>query len=529
MNNKVYEIITERIIKKMEQGIVPWRKPWSGSANSGAYNVVSKQPYSLINQLLLNHDSGYLTFKQVKQLKGTVNKGAKSEIVVFWKQYNTGEVLKDKNGNDLLTRNGEKQYKTIPLLRYYNVFWVGDTSLADKYLNDEKRPKPVEPLAEAEKVISNYLKHNTELKIKRDKPSDEAYYTPTGDYIVLPCLAQYRNPNEFYSTAFHEMTHSTGAKHRLDRLNMQAHFGNEEYSKEELVAEIGSAYLMSYCGIETDDTFKNSIGYLQSWIRALKNDPKMIVFASAQSEKAVNYILEGIEDYEGDTAPLLPSLVYPNIKPVLLKPKKPRVSEPVKKLAKAILEGVGDNYQGTHDDGTPSEKIEAIVDDLNHGGTYTLQELQDCIVAHGGDIYYQLYQRVNIYLKSAEKVKAWEEVNRKPKPRKPRKPKLENINKLAQDVFKEWQDMDWQDYGDKNELMDDIIHDLENNAIYSIQLLKNSIEELDENIELSKERKWKYDDYKRELKETESLLKRVERFVKNYKAVQDYYYPTTLC
>ena len=126
-----------------------------------------------------------------------------------------------------------------------------------------------------------------------EKVTDKAFYSPSLDYIQVPCKEQYQHIEEFYSTLFHEMTHSTGHKTRLDRLeeSNKAHFGSENYSKEELVAEIGSATLINKLGIGTNKSFNNSTAYIQSWLRVLKNDKKFIISASSRAEKAVKYIL----------------------------------------------------------------------------------------------------------------------------------------------------------------------------------------------------------------------------------------------
>lgn len=142
----VYEMVTERIIAELEKGVIPWEKPWTG-VRSGAYNRVSKRPYSLLNQMLLKHTGEYATYKQWQDLGGQVKKGEKSEIVVFWKIFETEETNKD---------TGEKETKKIPLLRYYNVFHIsqveGVEPLKPEQLNDE-----VEPIEEADKIITDYI------------------------------------------------------------------------------------------------------------------------------------------------------------------------------------------------------------------------------------------------------------------------------------------------------------------------------------------------------------------------------------
>lgn len=278
MSKSVYEMVTERIISELEKGIIPWQKPWTGIA-SGAFNRISKKPYSLLNQMLLKHTGEYATFKQWSDLGGTIRKGEKSEIVVFWKI----QAVEEEN------EDGEKITKQIPLLRYYNVFHISQVD-GVKPLEISK-PNTVEPIEQAEQIFNTYL---TREGIKLEQiTSNEAFYSPSRDLIHLPERQQFQSIAEYYSTAFHEATHSTGHKSRLDRLQTgaTAAFGSETYSKEELVAEIGSASILNLLGIETDHSFRNSAAYIQSWLQVLRNDVRFIVSASSKAEKAVNYIL----------------------------------------------------------------------------------------------------------------------------------------------------------------------------------------------------------------------------------------------
>ena len=277
MSKSVYEMVTDRIIEQLEQGCIPWQRPWTG-VQSDAYNIVSKRPYSLLNQMLLKYAGSYGTFKQWQELGGHIRKGEHSEIVVFWKIQPIEEIKED----------GTKTIKQIPLLRYYNVFHI---SQVDGVEVKEKPIVYIEPIEEAERIKEEY-KAREHIEIK-EIVSNKAFYSPSGDYIQVPCKEQYTNIEEFYSTLFHEMVHSTGHKTRLDRLETgsNAHFGSETYSKEELTAELGSASLLNMLGIETPKTFRNSSAYIQSWLHVLRNDCKFIVSASSKAEKAVNYIL----------------------------------------------------------------------------------------------------------------------------------------------------------------------------------------------------------------------------------------------
>lgn len=280
MGKSVYEMVTERIISQLENGIIPWEKPWSG-IQSGAYNRISKKPYSLLNQMLLNHEGEYATFKQWTDIGGHVRKGAKSEIVVFWKIQPVEEILED----------GTKEVKQIPLLRYFNVFHISQVDGVEPLSKDELND--IEPIEKAESILHDYW--NREGIEIEHIASDNAYYSPSRDLIHLPLMEQFKDANEYYSTAFHESVHSTMKETRCnraeDRKGKLVAFGSNEYSKEELVAEIGSANLMNILGIESDKSFRNSTAYIQGWLSKLRNDVKFIVSASGKAEKAVKYIL----------------------------------------------------------------------------------------------------------------------------------------------------------------------------------------------------------------------------------------------
>lgn len=285
MKNNVYQIITDRILEQLSKGVIPWRKPWTGG-HDGAYSYTTGKAYSVLNQMLLAHADAYLTFNQIKSLGGKVKKGAKSEIVTFWKML----PVEDTN------KEGEKVTKVIPFLRYYPVFWIGDTEGIDR-----KDIKPVthDPIEEAENIVNKYMTSANHPTLENTATSDKAYYSPISDKVVVPTMEQFQEIAEYYSTLFHELTHSTGHTSRLNRLTATAHFGNEEYSKEELVAEIGAATLVNMAGIETKDSFNNSAAYIQGWSKALKDNVKMIVEASSKAAKAVDYIL-GDDNKEND-------------------------------------------------------------------------------------------------------------------------------------------------------------------------------------------------------------------------------------
>lgn len=284
----LYDEITTRIIDQLEQGIIPWKKPWSGR-RSGAISYATGRPYSLLNQMLLAKPGEYATFNQIKAAGGKVNKGAHAKFVVFWKVVprercdSSGQPIRDADGNPVVDG--------LPVLRYFQVFHVLDdcTGLEPKWDNAE--PSTAAPDDAAESVFSAYI--DRESISLRKEISDEAYYSPSRDLIYLPLLEQFDTVAEYYGTAFHEAVHSTGHHTRLNRFEANsaaAAFGSESYSKEELVAEIGSACILHELGMETPQTFRNSAAYVQSWLRALKNDKRLIVSAATRAEKAVNLI-----------------------------------------------------------------------------------------------------------------------------------------------------------------------------------------------------------------------------------------------
>lgn len=274
----VYSMVTDRIIAQLEQGYIPWRKPWA-SCLDGAFNRLSRKPYSILNQMLLMHDGEYATMRQWNEVGGRVRQGSKSEIIVFWK-------LQDRQE---LNEDGELVMKQTPVLRYYNVFHI---SQVDNVLPlGRTRDYETKPIEKAEVILKDYIKReHITLSVGE---SDRAFYCPSDDSISLPKITQFEKAEEFYSTAYHEAGHSTLKASRCNREadNQTAYFGNENYSKEELIAEITSASILHSIGIETSDTFMNSTAYIQNWLKVLKGDKRLIVQASSKAEKATKYIL----------------------------------------------------------------------------------------------------------------------------------------------------------------------------------------------------------------------------------------------
>lgn len=280
MSKKVYELITQKIIEKLEKGVIPWKQPFS---NYRAVNWRTQRPYRGINVLLLEPGE-YATFKQIKESGGKVKKGEKSHIVVFWR------LLEKEKTND----EGETEITKIPLLRYYRVFEINTQceGLKSKRKIIEHEHDPIQ---EAEEILSNF----EDCPRITNRPVG-AWYKPKIDLVNVPDKKEFISIHEYYSTLFHELIHSTGHESRLNRdgvVNVNK-FGSEDYSKEELVAEIGASMLCGVAGIE-NETIDNSASYIQSWLRMLKNDHTLIVKASQQAQKACDYILHG-KKYESE-------------------------------------------------------------------------------------------------------------------------------------------------------------------------------------------------------------------------------------
>jgi len=285
-NSDVYKKVTDQIIKRMQEGKFSWKRPWSSIGVP--MNYVTKKGYRGINAFITSFadfkSPFWLTMKQANKLGGKVIKGEKATTVVYWK------ILNIERENKV---TGENETKRIPLLRYYNIFNAEQIEGVEfKEIEGNENIGTVETLEE--------IFNNMPNKPVQKEGGDRAYYNPTLDYIKLPVKKAFDSTEKYYSTLAHELVHSTGHTDRLNRATVMSgtFFENHDYSFEELIAEIGASFLSAIGGINNEDTEKNSVAYLQSWIRALQNDSKLIFKASTQAQKAVDYILGKLEDEE---------------------------------------------------------------------------------------------------------------------------------------------------------------------------------------------------------------------------------------
>lgn len=279
MAKTVYDIVTEKVLQAFQGNTIPWQKPWKQGGMKPC-NAVSGREYSGGNYFLLSmlpfKTPAFMTLKQMTAEKATVKKGEEKNYfpVFFW--------------NILEKKDAKGKIQKIPMLRY---FLVWNIEQIDGYELPEKF-QPIkhfdnEPIVEAQNIIDAF-NNKPNMIIKG---SNRAYYSPTNDTIVLPELNQFEDKQNYYAVAFHELAHSTGHSNRLNRkeVNEPITFGSHDYSLEELVAELTSAFLCAELGL--DNTSDNSTAYIKGWFSKLKNDPKLFWTASGRAQKACDYIL----------------------------------------------------------------------------------------------------------------------------------------------------------------------------------------------------------------------------------------------
>jgi antirestriction protein ArdC len=284
----IYQEVTNTIISELEQGAAPWVKPWkSGSCAGGAmpYNASSGKRYRGVNiPLLMGVSSVYgspafVTFKQALDLGGHVRKGERGTTVVFWKFLKAAAPAGETSTAD------DGDAKLIPMARAYTVFNVAQCDGLQLPAIDA--PKPINPdarSAELEAAIAN-----TGARITHGHQG--AFYTSAGDAIGLPNFEQFRDASNYYATAFHELAHWTGHESRLAR-KLGNRFGSEAYAAEELIAELSAAFLCADRGVTGE---LRHAGYLDSWLKVLRNDKRAIFTAASKAQQAADYLTQAME------------------------------------------------------------------------------------------------------------------------------------------------------------------------------------------------------------------------------------------
>jgi antirestriction protein ArdC len=270
-----YEVITNRILALLEQGTVPWHRPWDSTMGMPR-NLFSQRSYKGINVWLLTA-MGYAspfwaTFHQVKAAGGSVRKGAHGVPVVFWKVYN----YEDPETGEAEKRFVLRQYTVFNAAQLDGVALPAITVLAHRFTPIERCAQLLDAMPQRPAIMHGHQR---------------AYYTPATDTLHLPSPACFQSLETYYATVWHELVHSTGHRARLNRstLTDRCLFGDPTYAQEELVAEMGAAYLCGVCGI-ANATIENSAAYLQSWMAVLRHDATLLVHAAAQAQRAADYI-----------------------------------------------------------------------------------------------------------------------------------------------------------------------------------------------------------------------------------------------
>lgn len=288
MATDVYTIVTDRIIQLLEQGICPWRSPYRYGLPR---NIVSKQCYNGINSILLagmgmyrQYKSHYwLTYNQAGNFGGKVRKGEHGCPIIYFnmRDYDTG--AQDENGDPVIDK--------VPFIRYYTVFNLDQCENID--LDKAGVNVSNDAIVDAEQVIANMPNRPKMVSTNQSV----AFYRRSDDTLNLPDINNFVSSDAYYSTAFHELVHSTGHESRLDRKSLRDLMSMEErdraYSKEELIAELGSSMLSAHCNILDEHILENNAAYCASWIKHLKekDNKKLLVQAGAAAQKAINYIL----------------------------------------------------------------------------------------------------------------------------------------------------------------------------------------------------------------------------------------------
>lgn len=283
---KIYQIVTDRIVSALEEGTVPWQRPWH--VEGGVHkNLKTKTAYRGINQFLLDMtamSAGYtapywLSLKQAGEMGGKVKKDSESTLVIF----NKPMVWEDEKDLD---ENGKPKKKTYWLLRYYRVFNIEQIEGIDpKKIPAKPEHEEFTPIERGDKLLAGI---RNAAKVRHG--GDHASYSPLLDVINLPNPEQFTSPESYYTTRYHETIHSTGHKDRTGRIKDWAGFGSDPYAKEELVAEMGAAMLGALTGVDTAASQKNTKAYIQSWMRRFKDEPELLIKAGAQAQRACDYI-----------------------------------------------------------------------------------------------------------------------------------------------------------------------------------------------------------------------------------------------
>lgn len=281
----VYARVTNAILTDLEKGVRPWLQPWNAEHAAGPITRPLRaggQPYKGINVLMLWTSAVtqsfsapiWMTFNQAKELNGNVRKGSKGSLVVYADHITRMEPVED----------GEEQERDIYFMKGYTVFNVEQIAGLPPQFYAAQAPRldPSQRIHAADRFFANAgadIRHG----------GNQAYYAAGSDYVQMPPFVSFRDAESYCATLAHEMTHWTGHASRLNRDSGRSGFGDEGYAREELVAEIGAAFLCCDLGI-TPEPRDDHAAYLHHWLRLLKNDKRAIFQAAARAQRAVDFL-----------------------------------------------------------------------------------------------------------------------------------------------------------------------------------------------------------------------------------------------
>ena len=281
--NSIYEQVTNAIINQLEQGIVPWCKPWV--CNGQILSYATGRLYSLLNRMLLAEPGEYASFLEVQKAGGRIRKGAKASRIYFCKPL-VKELEVEKDG--VIT----KEEKITFIFKAYCVFHISSTDLEPRWQREQKQESENGRNEEAEKIVLDYT--NREKINLIHKADDIAFFSPSKNMVQLPPINMFKSSNSYYETLFHELGHSTGTPNRLNRFTDPPEpFGSASYSKEELVAEMVASFALAQLGLDTKTTHNSNAAYIKNWLDHIKGNSQLVISAAAKAEKAINYIWGG--------------------------------------------------------------------------------------------------------------------------------------------------------------------------------------------------------------------------------------------
>lgn len=298
MSNKIFEDVSGRILRQLDEGVIPWHAPWIGYGELAPRSHMTGEVYSFLNQILLGRPGEYVTFGATVAEGGRVKKGAKAKAVYFW------SIPKNDEEDEEDKEDGKRLKKLPPIMRKFNVFHLDDTEGLEPKTAVEKELRNNEGVdvdERAEDVWRKYCEREN-LNCEVDKLSATAVYSPMLDRILIPSRKQFKSEAEYYSTLFHELVHSTGHENRLKRNTFGYGTDEKARAREELVAEIGASVLCKYVGVDSDGQFQNNVAYIERWKSFLEEEKGAFIYAACRAQKAVEFIIgkssNSIEEFD---------------------------------------------------------------------------------------------------------------------------------------------------------------------------------------------------------------------------------------